>query len=164
MIVIDYRDWPKPTPRRHTALVASFEANLDEIAAKLFTKPKSFIERARKLAPQMKYRCIFLCLSNGAPAMLLEDADVVGTTSLYLQELGGEFSFEDDFDEVVSALKLNRKKVRKSGEFMTTWLPDRKVKRVKYKEEPIRGDWWDLFSSGPSPIATGQLASKKAQT
>ncbi len=108
------------------------------IAESLSTKAKAYTIRATKTDPQIKYKCIYLVLSNRVPALLSEeylgDKKIV---ELYLQVVDYEFVYDDDFNEVLSTLNLSPEKVNKFGGNFT-WLPNRKAKKVKRKEVPYR--------------------------
>lgn len=141
MRVVDYRDWPKPTLFRDIGLVAYVdECDLDAIATLLSAKPKTFTQRATKTEPQICYRSIFLVLSNRAPAALTEDLHKPGRIEVSLQVVRDEFAYDDDFAEVIAALKVDAGKVRKfEGNF--TWLPNRKAKKVTPPDEPPPDNW-----------------------
>lgn len=142
MQAVEYRAWPKPTLRRQVGLVARIKADFDAIAASLSAKPKTFAHRATKTDHEIKYRSIFLILSNGAPAALTEYLQKAGSIELSLQVERDRFAFDDDYAEVVRELRLSAAQVEKfEGNF--TWLPDRKAKRVEPEEDSLPEDWWN---------------------
>ncbi len=147
MKVVDYRDFPKPTALRDIGVVAHIEGDLDAIATMLSTKSKAFTQRATKTDPQVKYKSVFLKLSNGKPAELTEYLDSPGSIELNLQILKNEFVFEDDFSEIISWLNIDPERVQKLGGVYITWLPNRKAKMVRRKEEPLPEDWWNHVPS-----------------
>ncbi len=147
MKVVDYRDWPKQNPLRCTGMVASISADFDAIAASLFAKPKMFTQRATRTEPQTKSRGIFFVLSNRVPAALIDCFSGDGKLELHLQVVRDEFVFEEDFNEVISTLKIDPENVQKFSEVYVTWLPNRKAKMVRRKEEPLQEDWWNRGAS-----------------
>jgi hypothetical protein len=141
MRAVDYSEWPKPTPSRGTGLVACIKGDFDAIAASLAARPKVFTQRATKTCPQIKYRCVFLILSNGAPAFLAEFVGKAGTFELNLQVERDCFAFDDDYAEVIAGLGVSHDQVQKfDGNF--TWLANRKAKRIE-PEDDLPDDWWN---------------------
>lgn len=140
MRAVDYRDWPKPTARRQCTVVAEINDDFDALAKKLGARPKTFTQRATKESPRFQCRACFFLLSNRAPGALHQDLDGKSHVQLMLQVIGEDFVFLDDYDEVVSTLKP-KQIYRWEGNL--TWLPDRKAKRVRPKEEPFPEDWWN---------------------
>ena len=137
---VDYRDWPKQTPRRHCAVVAEINDDFDELALRLGARPKLFTERATRESPRYQYRACFFLLSNRAPGAIHQDVDGKSHIELMLQVTGNGFAFLDDYEEVVAALQP-KQIYRWDGNF--NWLPDRKAKRVTPKQEPLPEDWWN---------------------
>ena len=91
---------------------------------------------------------MFLILSNGVPAELTEYLHKVGRIELSLPVLSGEYVYEDDYQEVLSALKVDSALVDKfEGNF--TWLPNRKAKRVmsEVRKAPLMGEWWEILEA-----------------
>jgi hypothetical protein len=150
MRAVDYSDWPKPTLSRETGLVAYIEGDFDAIAASVAAKPKLFTQRATRTLPEVKYRSVFLVLSNGAPAAVTEYLDKAGKIELNLQVEHDCFAFDDDYEEVIGALGVRRDKVRKfEGNF--TWLANRKAKRTAPEDGPVPEDWWSQVGASPPP-------------
>jgi len=153
MKAVEYRDWPKPTLRRQTGLVARIEGDFEAMVELLSVRPKAFTQKATRTEPEVKYRSIFLVLSNGAPAALTEYAHKPGAIELNLQVERDRFAFDEDYAEVISALGLKPKQVKKfEGNF--TWLADRKSKRVEPPEEPLPEDWWNHIRVPPPAKST----------
>jgi hypothetical protein len=140
MRAVDYRDWPKPTARRHCSVVAEINDDFDLLAERIGARPKIFTQRATKESPRYQYRACFFLLSNRAPGAFHQDLDGTSHIKLMLQVVGEDFAFLDDYEEVVATLSP-KQIYRWDGNF--TWLPNRKAKRVRPKEEPLPEDWWN---------------------
>ena len=144
--------------------MAYIEGDFDAVVQKLGAKPKSFTERATKMFPEIKYRSIFLVLSNGAPAALTEYFDKPGRLDLNLQVIGDEFAYEDDYSEVIAHLGIDPHTVRKfEGNF--TWLPNRRAKKVRPREEPMPdpAEYWSQVSVAPAPPTAKGGRNKKCR-
>jgi hypothetical protein len=137
---IDYRDWPKPTVRRHCTVVAEINDDFDALAERLGAQPKIFTQRASKESPRLQSRACFFLLSNRAPGAFHQDLDGKSHIELLLPVVKQDMAFLSDYDEVVSFLKP-KQIYRWEGNL--TWLPDRTAKRVRPKEEPLPEDWWN---------------------
>ncbi len=163
MRAVDYRDWPKQRLfGKETSLVAYIEGEFDAFVKQLSATPKTVTERATKTFPQIKYRSIFLILSNGAPAALTEYLDKPGKLDLNLQVVRDEFAYDDDYAEVITELGVEPEKVHKfEGNF--TWLPNRKAKKARSREEPMPdpAEFWSQVSVAPAPPSRKVSRSKK---
>src|SRR5687767_12040232 len=136
MKAVDYRNWPKPRFRRDCGQVGYLKCDFDAVASALAATPKLFSERATKEFPPVRYRVIFLVLSNGAPAALTQNFAKPADIELALECHSDEFVYDDDFLEVVKALNIPPGDIRKfEGNF--TWLPNRKAKKISPKDEPL---------------------------
>ena len=139
MHAVPYTKWPKPSLARDTSVVAYIDASLDEISRTYGLQPKIFSSPATKREPEVSYSCLFFLLAGGHPAALTEYPNRPNRLELNLQIVRDEFAYDDDLSEVIRELQLRPEQVRKfEGNF--TWLPNRKAKTVRQKEEPIPED------------------------
>ena len=150
---IPFSKWPKPI-RRNITTVAMFDGDLGKIAESWGMRPRRFSHKVIRGGPDQHYWMLCFRLLNGAYGVLAED--VPGSIEIVLPIHRDEFVFDEDLDEILFTLALNPDHVDKfEGNF--TWLPDRKARRVKLREEPLPEDWWNHIKVVPS-----RRPSKKA--
>lgn len=111
MEVIKSTTLPKPSPQFQLSVAARLPGNFDLIAQRLSTKPYKYKEGKGDFASI--FRCIYFRLATGAFARIGEEGYEPGVLEIELLLDDGRIFYEEDLNEIVSALDLDPQHVHR---------------------------------------------------